>query len=265
MTTKLQALSDEFYSSVLHQPVDMEIFAAKTTLPEVTPPPVHTPESGPEAMTKAEALEDVHSNVSFHALLPFVSPAYAISANADDYFFRPIPLFISDIPNRNGIGFPTAELVKWSVDAGCQAYMSWKGKPMHVEHADEKPHDAIGFIVDVRMVPLIGFGGNRLWKVIALGAMDRTKRTDITGPIEAGERNTYSMGCVAEGFTCSYCGAELGDCNHLDPKAKGVQFHELNGRLVYKLVRDITGKELSSVGDPAAAVCSSDFDHIVLK
>ena len=197
----------------------------------------------------------------FEHWLPFAAPHYKISPRIEDYFFRPVILFISDLPNRNGVSFPGHELARWSEEGGCQSYMTWKGKPLHVEHKSEDPTQAIGVIVDVAMRPLRGYGENKLWKVIALAAVDRTKRTNVTAAIEANKRNTWSMGALVEGYTCSFCGAEVGECSHIDKDAKLV-FYELEGQLVYKQVRGIVGIELSSVGDPAYGVALSDVDHI---
>ena len=276
----LRALSDSFYSGLTAatpQPSFAESLALKENLPTLPELPTHTKQMVTQAtdvydqlppdvaeMNRADDKELMRSHVSFEALLPFVSKAYALSADPADYFFRPIPLFLSELPNRNGIGFPAAQLVRWSVEGGCQAYMTWKGKPMHVEHQDQNPLDAIGFIPDVAMVPLKGYGDDKLWKVIALSAFDRTKH-EVCPRIETKDHNTFSMGCVVDDFYCSYCGAEVGKCRHIDSKAQGVQLYELNGRLVYKLVGGIMGKELSAVDDPAAAVCSSDLDLIVLR
>lgn len=197
----------------------------------------------------------------FEHWLPFSASHYKISRTLSDYFFRPVILFITDLPNRNGVGFPASELARWSEEGGCQSFMTWRGKPLHVEHKSEDPTQAIGVIVDVAMRPLKGFGDNRLWKVIALAAVDRTKRTDITAEIEANRRNTWSMGALVDGYRCSYCGAEVGECHHIDKDAK-VVFYEKDGKLVYKLVRGVFGIELSSVADPAYGVALSDVDHI---
>ncbi len=211
--------------------------------------------------TASEADTQFVTPAGFEHWLPFSAPHYKISPQLSDYFFRPVILFITDLPNRNGVGFPASELARWSEEGGCQAFMTWRGKPLHVEHKSEDPTQAIGVIVDVAMRPLKGYGDNRLWKVIALAAVDRTKRTDITAEIEANRRNTWSMGALVDGYTCSYCGAEVGNCHHIDKDAK-VVFYEKDGKLVYKLVRGVFGIELSSVDDPAYGVALSDVDHI---
>lgn len=200
----------------------------------------------------------------FEQWLPFAAEHYKISRNIGDYFLRTVPLFVTDLPNRNGVGFPARELARWSEEGGCQAFMTWKGKPLHVEHKSDDPTQAIGVIVDVAMLPLRRYGNNKLWKVLALNAVDRTKRTDITSKIESGARNTWSMGAMVSGYTCSYCGAEVGECSHIDKDAN-VVLYEKNGKLVYKLVYGVTGYEFSSVADPAYGVALSDTQPAVLS
>jgi hypothetical protein len=138
---------------------------------------------------------------------------------------------------------------------------------MHIEHQSDDPTKAIGVIVDVSMVPLKGFGQNKLWKVICLAALDRTKDPERVSRIERGELNTYSMGSLVSAYSCSYCGKEVGEgpdfCTHIDPEEQ-VVFYELKGKLVYRLVRDVMAVELSSVDDPAFGVAASDYDRIRL-
>lgn len=213
--------------------------------------------------------EDRVNSTRFEDWLPFAAMAYKISADPGDYLFRPVIAIISDLPNRNGVGFPASELTKWNVDGGCQAYRTWIGKPMHSEHGtwhpdpdNPDPELAIGVIVDVAMTPLIGFGQNKLWKVLMLAALDRTKDRDRVKRIEAGTLNTYSMGALVNYYTCSYCGGIVGkSCNHIDPE-QPVVLYTLRGKLVYRLCAGVMGAELSSVGDPAYGIATSDVDHI---
>lgn len=229
--------------------------------------PLHQTEKA-EGLIEVPSTEIITSVPGFEAWLPFVAPAYNISADRNDYFFRPVPAIISDLPNRNGVGFSAAELIRWNVRAGTQAYKSWIGKPVHVEHGswhpdpkDPDPRLAIGVIVDVAMTPLVGFGGNKLWKVVMLAAIDRTKDKPRAKRMEAGELNTFSMGALVDGYLCSYCGHEVGTCSHID-KDDPLTFYDLRGVLVYKLCVGVEGVELSSVEDPAYGIATSDVVHI---
>lgn len=209
--------------------------------------------------------EEPSARLGFEQILPYAAPALNISADPKDYVLSVIPIMYTDLPNRNGVGFPLKELVKWQVEYGCCAYSTWKGMPMHLEHAADEPKTALGIIVDVALRPIKTHGNGVIWKVVCLGAIDRTKRLGneaipIGEKVATGENNTYSMGAMVDGYTCSYCGAEVGRCTHVDPDIKHspVTFYELNGKLVYKQVYGIKGVELSVVADPAFITAISD-------
>jgi len=193
----------------------------------------------------------------FEQKLPWLSKAMHISPNPEDYFMYPVPIMYSDLPNRNGVGFPLEELVKWNTELKCQGYESWRYAPMFTEHKSDDITTAIGVVADVSLQKIRGYGGGRLWKVMALAAIDRTKNVELARRVESGEINTYSMGAMVEGWRCSYCGAGEGRCSHIDPNAP-VTFYELNGRLVYKQVFGIAGYEISVVEDPAYLTAISD-------
>lgn len=208
--------------------------------------------------------------LAFENELAAISDAYHISPNPADYFFRPVPAIISDIPNRNGIGFPLKSLTKWNAQQGRLAYMTWKGKPMYEEHGKyhqdpENPDitKAIGVIVDVSLRPLRGFGGNRLWKVMMLAALDRTAKDkthtkDLVGMVERQEVNTYSMGALVSAYTCSICNSAIGRCTHVDEE-DATFFQVQNGVIAHRLCWDIEGCELSVVLDPAVGLAASDY------
>lgn len=190
------------------------------------------------------------SSVQFESILPFASKALHISADPKDYYLTTVPILTSDLPNRNGVGMPLEELVKWNIELGRQAYKGWQGQPLHYEHKSEDPTQAIGIIADVALVPVKGYNGNRIFKVMALAAVDLTKRTEITHQIRDGKLFTWSMGCLVESYFCSYCSAPEGQCSHINPE-KDVEFYEYNGVLTFRYVRGITPFELSAVSDPA--------------
>lgn len=208
--------------------------------------------------------------LTFEAELPAIAKAYNISPNPKDYFFRPVPAIISDIPNRNGVGFPLSALLEWNTQQGRLGYATWRGKPMFEEHGkyhpdpeNPDPRLAIGVIADVSLRPLRGFGNNRLWKVLMLAAIDRTATDkthtkDLVGMVERGEVNTYSMGALVGRYTCSVCGSAIGRCTHVDKNAV-VAFRDIDGKLGYRLCHEIEGVELSVVLDPAVGLAASDY------
>lgn len=188
--------------------------------------------------------------LSFEQELPFAAKSYNISSDPKDYLIHAVLVMITDIPNRNGVAFPLTELVKWNDEYGMQHYKTWKGKPMFVEHESDVIKEAIGIILDVALTPLRSYGTGEQYKVIALVAIDRTKNPSIAQRIAEGKLNTYSMGAMVSGYTCSYCKAEVGKCPHIDPNDK-VTFYELNGKLTFKNIIGPVGYELSAVEDPA--------------
>lgn len=200
----------------------------------------------------------IESELGFEKWLPFAAKELNLSTNLNDYLIYTVPLLWSDLPNRNGVGFPLSELIAWNVDQGCQAYKTWVGKPMFVEHQSDNHKTAIGIIVDTSLTQVEGFGDNKVWKVMAVCAIDKTKNPEYGNDMDAGKLNSFSMGAeITGGYSCAYCGSPLGRCDHLDPEESG-QMYLLNGKLVYRLVHGITGYEYSSVRDPAYLVAVSD-------
>lgn len=227
------------------------------------------------AVTKGEMLDQSplgNSDLEFAKWIKFAAPAFSISPNVDDYFFTTTVLLTSDIVNRNGVGvsssgWPTHEvtgkkpgdppfwankrvagggLAAYNAALGRQAYAGWRGMPLHVEHKSEDPHQAIGVVADVSMRPIEGFNGNRIYKIVGLCAVDTTKRVDITSKIVTGERNSWSMGMMVDGYSCSYCHAEEGNCHHID-EDKPFVCYEKNGILVFRKVHGVTPFEFSNV------------------
>jgi hypothetical protein len=209
------------------------------------------------SIIKADVADKFSAPTGFEQKLPWLAPVMHISSNPEDYFMFPVPIMYSDLPNRNGVAFPLSELVKWNSDLKCQGYESWRYAPMFVEHQSDDITTAIGVVADVSLRKIEGYGDGKLWKVVALAAIDRTKNPELARRMEAGEINTYSMGAMVDGWTCSYCGAGEGKCAHIDPNAP-VTFYELNGRMVFKNVFGIGGYELSVVEDPAYLTAISD-------
>ena len=181
------------------------------------------------AIAKAVTAGSGIQTLDFERILPFACKPFNISNNPLDYHFSVVTILTSDLPNRNGIGIPLAELVRWNPALGRQAYKGWAGMPLHYEHKSDVHKDAIGIIADVALVPVTGFNGSRIYKVMALAAVDITKRTDVTSRIKSGDLTTWSMGCMVGEYSCAACGAEEGKCQHINPK-KPAEF------LLYPLV-----------------------------
>lgn len=206
-------------------------------------------------VSRDENVSAMHE-LGFERVLASAAEFYDLSKDIRDYFLVGVPIIWSDIPNRNGVAFPLSELTAWHKKKGCMAYQGWKGQAVRIEHDWEG--EVVGLIPDVALRPLKGFHYDKLWKVITLLAIDRSKNPDLANKVEQGQANTYSMGCLVGDYSCSYCGASLGKCMHLNPKAKA-DFYELNGKMVYRQVRGgIDAEEVSIVDDPAYGLAVAD-------
>lgn len=194
--------------------------------------------------------------------LPYAASQYNISKDINDYIIVPAFLVPSDLPNRNGVGFPLKELLEFSPDHGMQYYKTLKGKPTHYEHKNADHTIAKGVIFDSYLRPLQGYGGGKVAKLTALLGFDRTRDPDLCHKILTRQINAYSMGAYVGGYFCSYCNAQLGHCGHIDPKRK-VDFYLLNGHLVYRRCTRPLFFETSAVGVPAYSVATNDSPVVV--
>jgi len=205
----------------------------------------------------AEGMNMEGTALDFSSWLPFCARELHISPNPDDYILVPVVIMTSNTPNRNGVGFPLSALKQWSVEHGKLAFETWKGKPVHLEHDNNDPTKAYGVIVDSSIRKVIGFGNGKVWKVVLLLAIDRQKHPDIAQAILNGESNSYSMGAMVTDYSCSYCQAPMGKCNHVSLN-NTIDFYEIGGKLVFRRVHGIVGFETSIVAVPAYAQASSD-------
>ena len=196
--------------------------------------------------------------------LPYAAKTYKISPHPEDYVMVTTPICPSDLPNRNGVGFPLAELVGMRPPPHHQqVFKAWKRCPVHYEHRNEIPTDAYGVIFDTEMRRIQGYGHGRLWKVMGLLGIDKNKNPDMAARVLRGDVNTYSMGALCDYFTCSYCGARLGQCPHLNPKAD-LDFKSLRDpftgveTLAFRNAHVLSPIEVSIVEDPAWTTALSD-------
>lgn len=205
----------------------------------------------------AEDLPQGHV-LDIHHWLPAASKHYNISSDLNDYVVVPIFAIPSEIPNRNGVGFPLEELTAFSPDDGMMYYQTFRGKPTHVEHVNKDYSIAKGVIADCYLRQLREFSWDRIWKMVELLMFDRTRDPDLCKDILTRKINSYSMGAMVGGYTCSYCGAQIGRCHHLHPDQK-VDFFNQGGHLIYRRVQRPRGFETSAVKTPAYSVATTDF------
>lgn len=201
------------------------------------------------------------SIVDWVSWLPFAAKQYNISPNIRDYVVIPIPTIVTDLPNRNGVGFPLKELVTFRPHLGMQSYKTWKGKPTFEEHANDDHTVAKGVILDTHMRKIPGMN---VWRLMKLLAFDRTRDPQMCQEILDRKRNSYSMGAYLDGYTCSICHKPFGMCGHIPPTldTKDVVFIPQGGNLLFKNVINPEGFETSSVKTPAfiSALNDNVFD-----
>lgn len=193
--------------------------------------------------------------------LPFAAEQYNISRDMRDYVIVPVIILPSDIPNRNMVAFPFLELSKFNVSAGMITYMTWKGKPTFLEHANRDPQQARGVVFDVTMRSMSRSNG--ISKVIALCGFDRSKDPELVDMIINGQREYYSMGALIGLYSCSVCGEYsqpkrdpkelMCGKNHIDLKSGRFKtFNVPEGNVLgHYNAHNITGFEVSSVSWPA--------------
>lgn len=198
--------------------------------------------------------------------LPFAAKLYEISPNIEDYILVTTLICPSDIPNRNGIGFPLKELTEFRAPpVSRMAYKAWAGTPLHYEHKNEIHKDAYGVVLDSSLHKVSNYGGGKLWKVMGIIAVDKTKYPKMAERVRTGAVNTYSMGALVDAFSCSYCGAELTKhkhCSHVNlnrdidwniiPHYSGVD------HVAFRNAHGISAIEYSIVESPAWTSALSD-------
>ena len=197
-------------------------------------------------------------NINFADYLPFAAKELSISADPKDYILWPVIIMLSDLPNRNGVGFPLKELVKWNIERGCQAHKTWLGQPLCEEHNNavlEGKDPAYGIIVDSYLSPMLGFANDKIWKLTIMLALDRTKKPELTRRVLDGSLNTVSMGAWTSSYLCSYCTKEIGLCDHLNPKAAfdfySYRAPDNSDHIISRLCTNPVGLETSLVSTPA--------------
>jgi hypothetical protein len=199
--------------------------------------------------------------------LPFAAKTYHISPNLDDYVIVNIPICPSDIPNRNGVAFPLAELIAYQPPPIARlTYKAWTGCPVHLEHDNEDHTKAIGVIFDTSLRPMKGYGNGRHYVVYGLIGIDKKKDSKTAQKFLSGEMNTGSMGALADYFTCAVCGAQatknaMTNCAHIrstDTVNWKIINHNGTKTVAFLNAHVLSPIEYSCVEDPAWATCLSD-------
>ena len=135
-----------------------------------------------------------------------------------------------------------------------------------VHNCNEDPTKAIGVILDTSLVKCSeDYGNGKLYNVIGVIAVDKTKDPEMADRFASGGIDTVSMGALASYFTCSICGAVIDDehtCPHIQSKDvvnfNPIEDAEGNIHIAYLNAHCLEPIETSIVKDPAWAPALSD-------
>lgn len=205
------------------------------------------------ALAGAEVKDTFRSVLDAHEWLPFAAEKLKISAKLSDYVVVPTSIMPTELPNRNGVGFPFEELTAFNHEHGKVAYKTWQAKSTFEEHKNNIVEESKGVILDAAMRPMPRFEGN-IWQVILLNSFDRNKDADLANRILKKESTGYSMGAWVRDYECSICATSLKatngkGCQHVSKERP--EFAVYNGKLAYYRAIDPIGFECSSVAVPA--------------
>lgn len=217
---------------------------------------------------EAESNPDLVKKLDYEIFLPFAAKTYKISPRIEDYLIIPTIICPSDLPNRNGIAFPKAELVKYQPPPiSRQVYKAWSGVPVHLEHDNEDPEKALGIVLDTAFTQIKDYGNGEFWKVMGLVGIDKKKAPEIAQRFINKTLSTFSMGCMADYFTCSICGQECEkdtwrNCSHIHSTG-AVNWNPVRTpdgalRIAYLNAHGLSPIELSVVSTPAWVPALSD-------
>ena len=185
--------------------------------------------------------------------LPFAAESYHINPDLSNYAIVPVTIMNSDLPNRNLVAFPFERLTEWNPTTCSLNYQTFRGVPCFLDHANQNITEAKGVVLDVGLRKVPNVEGD-LWKVVTLGAIDRTRDARVASMVMSGDINSYSMGAYVKGYTCSICGSTTDKptsprCMHIPPNRKTLNVFRKDGReeLAYWKCGPFKGFELSAL------------------
>lgn len=224
--------------------------------------------------TELASLVESNLEVAATKLLPFASEAYNISRERADYLLVPTTIVPVGLPNRNKTAFPRDELARFNPTMGNLAFKTWVGKPVYVDHVNRDLSKSIGMVLDTAMVPMsTKYPNLKMWKVVSLLAIDRSKRPEIANLIMSGARDSYSMGANVVVYSCSVCGATSAPgsrdlpcgTNHVTGPRSPYKVIEVAGKSIlgHRNAHGISGFEVSTVPIPAWPSAVTGTDRIM--
>lgn len=234
--------------STFNLPIDMhKELSSKTSVVE----------GGRIQVTASSELNAVSAQLDWLDWLPYCAKEYQISADPKDYVLMPTIICPSDIPNRNGVGFPLDELIRFDPETHQQVYKGWKGCPTFNEHQNDDHTKARGVVIDSVMRQVQGFKGG-IRKVLGLAAFDRNKYPELVARLLTRQTTDVSMGAYVTSYSCGLCLKPAGECNHINMRnGRDFRIDPISGKLIYRRCHGLSPFELSSVQTPAWTVSSS--------
>ena len=183
---------------------------------------------------------------------------YDISADPKDYLFEAIRANTTNVPNENHDAFAKSELLRYDKVARGPVYMTYVGKPHHINHQTENPKTARGVILDAHynedaaaLKNCPGCGTETLDKrardesgihcikcgavakdefVEILVAVDTKKDPLFAEGVRTGALKAGSMGCNCARTQCNVCAniaySRPEFCEHIRQGNKGTLWHE---------------------------------------
>lgn len=223
------------------------------------------------------------------AMLSRVAERYNISVDPADYLFEAIRANTVNVPNENHDGFHKSELLRFDPKyaspfgdrVGMPVYMTYLGKPHHLNHKADDPLRARGVILDAHYndsspaLAKCAFGHDtssiddrdesgihcrKCGSVVKdefveiLVAVDTKKDPDLIRGIQAGVLNAGSMGCNCASTTCNVCNHAARTvrdfCEHIRGASKGTIWAREAGsnKDFSKLTSDDLRKRLKQAG-----------------
>ena len=176
---------------------------------------------------------DGSRKIDVRGMLKEASSKFAISDRPEDYLFEAIRANTVNVPNDNHDGFHRNELLRFDTRLAMPVYMTYQGKPHHMNHKANDPKRARGVILDAHYndeAPALescyrcnfrtaeengrdpsGIHCTKCASVVKddfieiLVAVDTKKDKRLAEAIRAGQLNAGSMGCNCASTICNVC------------------------------------------------------------
>lgn len=223
---------------------------------------------------------DGSRKIDVRAFLGSVAEDYAISADPSDYIFEVIRANTTNCPNENHDAFHQSELLRFDTRIGSAVYMTYVGKPHHVNHRTENPYAARGIIFDAHYnseTPALGHCPNCNLKtaeranrdhtgihcnkcgtvvkdefVEILVGVDTKKDPLFAKGVRQGVLKAGSMGCNCLSTVCNVCDhlaySKSDFCTHIRSGNKGTLWKRTASNNFEKISKSELREELRKRG-----------------